>query len=227
MRLLLVEDHEALRDLTRKYLHNRGFAVDAVGSGSEAAAAVSVADYDAVILDLGLPDIDGITLMGRLKAQRKDDVPMLIITARDALQDRVEGLNRGADDYIVKPFELTELEARLRSILRRSRAGLGCCYEAGNLTFSAPNQQAWVAGSPIELTRLESALLEELLRAAGRVIVKDSLEDRLYGFDEVVSKNALEALVSRLRKKLAAAGASVCVDTKRGIGYRLRAADEP
>ena len=221
MRILLVEDQVTLREVTRQFLHDRGFAVDAVERGAEALAAVADTDYDAVNIDLGLPDIDGMKLVSHVQS-RAQKPATLIVTARDALESRVEGLNRGADDYILKPFELVELEARLRSVLRRRNAASDVGHTCGHLMFTPADQQASVAGMPVALTRGEAALLEELLRAAGRTLVRDSLEDRLYGFDDTVSRNALEALVSRLRKKLAASGASVEIETKRGIGYRLR-----
>jgi two-component system, OmpR family, response regulator QseB len=177
--------------------------------------------YDGLILDLGLPDADGMTVLSEARARTAGILPVLLVTARDALEDRVRGLNAGADDYIVKPFELLELEARLRAVLRRpgTRDELALC--CGRLAFDPASRQATVGGVVLDLTRRETDLLEELLRAAERVVVKDVLEDRMYSFGEPVTANALEAAVSRLRKRLASTEAGVRVETKRGIGYRL------
>ena len=147
------------------------------------------------------------------------------MTARDAVDDRVRGLNGGADDYLVKPFALVELEARLRAVLRRPGPRTEAVYTCGSLTFDATSRLAAVSGTVLDLPRRESALLEELLRARGRVVIKDVLEERLYGFDQAVTRNAIEATASRLRRSLAEAGADVRIETKRGIGYRLVAGE--
>ena len=227
MRVLLLEDHKDLREMIGDHLARCGFAVDTFESGREALAAIEVATYDAVVLDLGLPDVDGMDVLAALRTRTGGQLPALIVTARDSLGDRVRGLNAGADDYIVKPFDLVELEARLRTVLRRpgtrSAVTLGC----GRLVFDAASRDAAVDGRSLDLSRREAALLEELLRAGGRVVVKDALEDRLYAFDEPVTTNAIEAAVSRLRRKLAIGRAGVQIDTKRGIGYRLFAGGEP
>jgi two-component system response regulator QseB len=222
MRVLVVEDHRAMRDIITGHLRDRGFAVDAVRSGDEALAATASIGYDAVILDLGLPDMDGMEVLRRLRGGRGAVPPALILTARDRIEARVDGLNAGADDYILKPFDLTELEARLRAVLRRpgGRYEVTDCY--GDLSFDPGSRAAAVAGVEVDLTRREASVLEELIRAAGRIVVRDALEDRLYGFDDDVSGNALEAAVSRLRRKLAAAKSMVRIDASRGIGYRLR-----
>lgn len=227
MRILLLEDHAKLRDMTAGYLMQRGFAVDAVGRGEDALAAAATAVYDAVVLDLGLPDIDGMAVLAALRARTDGCLPALIVTARDSLDARVEGLNAGADDYIVKPFDLVELEARLRTVLRRPGGRAGAVLALGRLSFDTTSREISVGGQVLDVSRRESALLEELMRAGGRVVVKDVLEDRLYGFDEPVTPNALEAAVSRLRSKLAVAAAGVRIDTRRGIGYRLLAEEAP
>jgi two-component system, OmpR family, response regulator QseB len=221
MRVLLVEDHPALREMIASHLARRGFAVDAVPCAKDAYAALAVVAYDGLVLDLGLPDADGMTVLSEARARTAGTLPVLLVTARDALEDRVRGLNAGADDYIVKPFELLELEARLRAVLRRpgTRDELALC--CGRLAFDPASRQATVGGVVLDLTRRETDLLEELLRAAERVVVKDVLEDRMYSFGEPVTANALEAAVSRLRKRLASTEAGVRVETKRGIGYRL------
>ena len=212
-----------MREMISDHLVERGFTVDAVGRAEDAYAALAVASYDALVLDLGLPDADGMQLLKSARACTVRHLPTLIVTARDALDDRTRGLNAGADDYIVKPFELVELEARLRAVLRRPGVREDIVLSYGPLALDTVSREASVRGVLLDLSRREAALLEELLRAAGRIVVKDTLEDRLYALDRSVTDNALEAIVSRLRKKLAAAHASVCIDTKRGVGYRLLA----
>jgi len=212
-----------MREMISDHLVERGFTVDAVGRAEDAYAALAVASYDALVLDLGLPDADGMQLLKEARACTVRHLPTLIVTARDALDDRTRGLNAGADDYIVKPFELVELEARLRAVLRRPGVREDIVLSYGPLALDTVSREASVRGVLLDLSRREAALLEELLRAAGRIVVKDTLEDRLYALDRSVTANALEAIVSRLRKKLAAAHASVRIDTKRGVGYRLLA----
>jgi len=221
LKVLLLEDHVALREIVADHLTQCGFVVDAVQTGDEALAAVATGSYDAMVIDLGLPDIDGMDVLRQVRAHTGDRLPALIVTARDSLQSRLLGLNSGADDYILKPFELAELEARLRAVLRRPGQRGSGIYSFGTLVFDSVARQAFVDGASLELARRELALLEELLRAAGRVVVKDALEDRLYSIDRDVSSNAIEAVVSRLRKKLAAAKAGVGINTMRGIGYRM------
>jgi DNA-binding response OmpR family regulator len=225
MRVLLLEDHAALREMIGDHLAQRGFAIDAFGRGEEAIEAAAVASYDAIILDLGLPDVDGMDVLATIRARSDGALPAVIVSARDAVDDRVRGLNGGADDYLVKPFELVELEARLRAVLRRSGPRTEAVYTCGSLTFDATSRVAAVSETVLALSRRESALLEELLRARGRVVIKDVLEERLYGFDQAVTRNAIEATASRLRRSLAEAGADVRIETKRGIGYRLVAGE--
>ena len=220
MRVLLVEDHRAMREMIAEHLKERGFAVDAVSRGQDAAAAAAVAAVDAVVLDLGLPDVDGLEVLRALRS-RQPQLPAIILTARDSVEDRLLGLNSGADDYLVKPFNLLELEARLRAVLRRAGAVHATTYSLGGVTFDPATRQASAFGRPLELTRREAALLEELMRVPGQVITKDRLEDRLYALEDSGSSNALEAAVSRLRRKLAAAQAALAIETKWGIGYRL------
>jgi two-component system response regulator QseB len=221
VKILLVEDHLAVSGIVADYLRQRGFAVDVVRRADEALAASSVTRYDAVILDLGLPDTDGMHVLHELRRGCTAEIPAIIVSARDGLADRVGGLNGGADDYIVKPFELTELEARLRAVLRRPGPRPHVVYQYGDLSFDPSRQSAAAGNRPLDLTRLEALALEELVRAAGRAVVKDTLEDRLYGFENSGSMNALEAVISRLRRRLAAAGSVVSIESLRGIGYRL------
>ncbi len=225
MKVLLVEDHAAMREMISDHLVERGFIVDAVGRAEDAYAALAVASYDALVLDLGLPDTDGMQLLRKARARTARHLPTLIVTARDALDDRTRGLNAGADDYITKPFELVELEARLRAVLRRPGVRGDIILTYGTLALDTVSRETSVGGIVLDLSRRETALLEELLRAAGRIVVKDTLEDRLYALDRSVTDNALEAIVSRVRKKLAAAHAGVRIDTKRGVGYRLLAGE--
>jgi len=220
MRVLLVEDYDTMRELIVDHLKERGFAVDAVGYGRDAIAAAEAVHLDAVILDLGLPDMDGMQVLHSLRGSHPE-LPVILLTARDGIDDRLSGLNNGADDYMVKPFNILELEARLRAVLRRTGSRRGATYSFGKVVFDTATRQAEVEGIRINLTRREVALLEEFLRVPGRVITKNVLEDRLYAFDDSGSTNALEAVVSRLRRKLAAAEAGLCIETKWGIGYRL------
>ena len=226
MRVLLVEDHGALREMITGHLTRRGFAVDAVPSAAEARVALMVMSYDGLILDLGLPDEDGMAVLSEVRARGAANLPTIIVTARDGLEDRLEGLNAGADDFIVKPFDLLELEARLRAVLRRPGVRGNLTHRCGQLEFDPSSRQANVDGEALDLTRRETDLLEQLLRAGGRIVVKDALEERLYSFGEPVTANALEAAVSRLRKRLANAQAGVRIETKRGIGYCLVAGEE-
>jgi two-component system response regulator QseB len=227
MRVLLIEDHGALRELIAAHLIERGFAIDAVGDAEHARSALAAVAYDAAVVDLGLPDADGIELLAHIRARTAGRLPAIILTARDGVDERVRGLNAGADDYIVKPFDLTELEARLRAVLRRPGIRDNLTYACGTLRFNSSSRDAIVNDVVLDLSRRETDLLEELLRARERVVVKDVLEERLYSFQDSVTGNALEAVVSRLRKKLAGANAGVRLETKRGIGYRLVAGEEP
>ncbi|MEX3010462.1 response regulator transcription factor [Hoeflea sp. TYP-13] len=217
----MVEDHPELHEMISGHLNQRGFTVDAVAFGDEALSAIRTANYALVILDLGLPDMDGLSILAELRTGITQHLPVLILTARDSVSDRVHGLDAGADDYIVKPFDLSELEARLRAVMRRPGVRDNTTYDYAELTFDTISRQASVAGVPLDLSRRETALLEELISAAGRVVVKDVLEERLYGFNEAVTPNAVEAAVSRLRRKFQGTDTNIRIETRRGIGYRL------
>ena len=227
MKVLVVEDHRALRGLLADHLVQAGFAVDAAEDGRTAQALLEVGSYDAMILDLGLPDMDGMALLEKRRDTTNADLPCIILTARDALQSRVAGLNAGADDYMLKPFDLQELEARLRAVLRRPGSRMNTLLRCGNLSFEPQARQMSVDGNPevVRLARREAMLLEELLRIAPRIVIKERVEERLYAFNEPVTLNAIEALVSRLRRKLSAGGANSRIDTVRGLGYRLLSVD--
>jgi two-component system, OmpR family, response regulator QseB len=222
-RVLLVEDRAPLRQLVAAHLRERGFVVDEVGTAGEARDALAVGSYAALVVDLGLPDGDGAELLG---ASGPDALPALVITARDSVGERVAGLNAGADDYLVKPFDLGELEARLRAILRRPGARRGVRLTVGDLVLDTVAREAWVGSESLRLRRRELLLLEALMASAGRIMVRDVLEERLYGFDAAVTPNALEVAMSRLRRALEQAGSRVRLETRRGIGYRLSAGDE-
>ncbi|MCW0234835.1 MAG: response regulator transcription factor [Ferrovibrio sp.] len=220
MRLLLVEDEVQLRDLVQRSLARSGFTVDAVGEVGDAQAALAASRYDVIVLDLGLPDGDGLTLLRELRS-RRDATPVLVLTARDGVDDRVEGLNSGADDYLLKPFAMPELIARLKALLRRPSGALGLVLEAGNISFDTVGRALTIGGKPVSLTPREMALLENLLRRAGRVVPKTYLEERIYGFDDEVTPNSLEVLLHRLRKKLEGSQFSGEIHTVRGVGYLL------
>jgi DNA-binding response OmpR family regulator len=230
VRVLLVEDNPSLTEMMAAFLRERGFAVDAVTTGKQALAALGAASYDAVILDLGLPDMDGMDVLRAVRARNTPHacmLPALILTARDAVGHRVTGLNEGADDYILKPFDLTEFEARLRAVLRRPGARDTPVLQFGDVRFDTGSRTVQVHDEPLDLTRREAALFEELVKKATHIVVRDLLVERLYGLDEDVSANAIEATISRVRRKLASHKAGVRIDTLRGIGYRLSLGSDP
>ncbi len=187
-------------------------------SGQAALAAMAV-PHDAVVLDLGLPDMDGLDV---LSALRDASVPVLILTARDEVESRIEGLDAGADDYILKPFSLPELEARLRAVMRRPGLRQATLLRFGDISFDKPRLSGSVNGKTLTLTRREALVLEALLRSGAQVLVRDALVDDVYGTDGDASANAMEAIISRVRRKLAALGSRVQIEALRGIGYRLR-----
>ena len=223
-RILLVEDNPSLTEMIAAHLRERGFTVDTVGTGAEALASLAAKAYDAAILDLGLPDMDGMDVLRAVRAgdgRRGSMLPALILTARDGVSHRVSGLNEGADDYILKPFDLVEFEARLRAVLRRPGARHAKLLQFGHVRFDTDSRTAQVDDAPLDLTRREAALFEELIRRATQIVVRDLLVERLYGLEEDVSANAMEATISRVRRKLASHKAGVRIETLRGIGYRL------
>ena len=221
MRVLIIEDNARLAGLISHGIAQHGFSGDGVGSIDEAEAALDSVSYDAVILDLGLPDGDGI---GWLRHERpgRSLPPVLILTARDGIGDRVAGLDAGADDYLVKPIEIEELAARLRALLRRPGVRGLPVIRAGKLVFDVAARTARSGDHAIELTRREADLLELLIRRAGAVVRRSTIEEALYRFDEPVTPNAVEAIVSRLRHKLNDADHPDVLITVRGMGYLLR-----
>lgn len=225
MRVLLVEDNLRLSTLVRRGLENEDFTVDGVGTLCDAEAALDTIPYDVVIMDLGLPDGDGLDLLRSLRAGGSH-VPVLVLTARDGVDDRVKGLNAGADDYLLKPFAVEELTARLRALLRRPGGALGSSLRVGNVTFDTSSREVRVGQQLVKISKKEMGVLEQLMRRAGRVVPKETLESKLYGFGDEVSPNSLEANVSRLRKRLIQVDASITIHTLRGIGYLLSDSDE-
>ena len=224
MRILAVEDEKELAILLRDNLAQRGFAADIAGSVAEAEACLEVAPYDVMLLDRRLPDEDGLTLLRRLR-DADVGIGVIVVTARDAIEDRVEGLNMGADDYIVKPFAIEELIARINAILRRPGGSLGRDLRVGDVAYNIATREVRVGEMPVVLPRRELATLELLMRSAGRVVTRDKLLDGLYGFEEEPNSNAVDASVSRLRRHFRDAGSSARIAVIRGVGYMI--ADEP
>jgi len=220
MRLLIIEDERRIADLVAKALRQAGFAVDTAHTLSDADANLRCTTYDAVVLDLGLPDGDGLSVLKETRG-RPESPPVLVLTARDALEDRVAGLDAGADDYLVKPFAMVELVARIKALLRRPGGPLGVRLEAGNLVLDTVGRDVTVAGHAVPLARQEIAILEHLMRRSGRVVPKTVLEDRLYGTGDELESNAIPVHVHHLRRKLADAEATCTIQTVRGIGYFL------
>jgi len=220
VRLLIVEDEGRIAEILKEALTRAGFAVDAVDQCADARDALAVTAYDAAILDLGLPDGDGMGLLGELRSA-ENRTPILILTARDAVEDRVSGLDAGADDYLVKPFATTELIARTKALLRRPGGALGTVLKAGNVTFDTIGRDVRVADAPILLTRREAAVLEHLMRRLGRVVPKAVLEEKLYGIDDELESNAIPVHVHHLRRKLLDNMAAAEIHTIRGVGYLL------
>ena len=219
MRILLVEDNEDLGEAIEKRLRNSGHSVEWVRDGNDVVSAAQGDDFDAVALDLMLPNRDGIGLIAELR-KGKFSAPILVITARSEIDDKVSLLDLGADDYLVKPFDLRELEARLRALIRRTGGQTTSTLGVGNLEMDLAGLNASIDGRALELGRREFRLLEILVTNVGRVVPKERLMNQLFNFDEAVSVNALELHISRLRKKLEAA--NIEIGTVRGVGYVVR-----
>src|ERR1700724_744164 len=220
MRLLLVEDNEELAQLLTQRLQAAGYETDVLTTAAEAQSAVTTTRYAAMVLDLGLPDGDGLSVLREIR-RREDPLPVLVLTARGGLQDRVSGLRSGADDYLVKPFALEELVARLEAQLRRAGPLLGSSLHIANLEFDLRNRQASIDDQPQVLSSRETAVLELLMRTKGRVVSKKQVEDHIFGLSGEVASNAVEVYVHRLRKQLSDKGAKVQIHTIRGVGYLI------
>jgi two-component system, OmpR family, response regulator len=219
MRLLLVEDDVTLGDAVRAYLRSQGHVVDWLTDikGARAAAAEK---FDVILLDWRLPDGSGVDWLRELRAGTEHrQTPILMLTARDGLSDRVEGLDAGADDYLVKPFQLAELAARIRATSRRVAGQAGSTLDHGRISLDPPARSVTVDGAPVDLTATEYALLEALMRRAGRIVSRPMLEELLYGFEGDVASNTVEVHMASLRRKLG----RDAIDTVRGMGYRLKA----
>jgi len=219
MRLLLVEDNRELADWLGKTLRQANYALDVVHDGDDAEHALAVGDYALVILDLSLPKIDGLTLLKRLR-QGGSRVPVIILTANASLDGRVAGLDGGADDYLAKPFEIAELEARIRAIVRRGQDRAAPEVVVGDLTFAGATRQFSINGEPLALTPREHAVLEHLITRVGTTVSKAALSESVFGFDDEADPSAIEIYVHRLRKKLETSSAQIA--TLRGLGYLLR-----
>ena len=216
MRLLLIEDDPMIGRAVQDGLSRAGFTVDWATDGSSGEAAIGNAVYDAVLLDLGLPRVDGLSLLRRLRG-RRDNVPVLIISARDAVSERVSGLNAGADDYLLKPFDLDELVARVRALLRRHAGSAASVMTAGPLSLDPTQRIATLDGQELTLTGKEFALLEALLRRPGAVLSRERLEESIYGWGEEIGSNAIEVHLHNLRRKLG----GPLIKNIRGVGYRI------
>jgi len=216
MRLLLVEDDPMIGEGIRKGLRQDGFAVDWVRDGQAAELAVANDVYELVVLDLGLPRKDGLEVLASLR-RKGNSVPVLVLTARDAVPDRIKGLDSGADDYVVKPFDLDELGARIRALLRRRAGRADSVVEHGKLTVNASTHQATFRGQDLALSAREFAVLEALIERPGAILSRAQLEERLYGWGEEVESNAVEVYIHSLRRKL---GADF-IRNVRGVGYMV------
>lgn len=218
MRIFIVEDDLVLADGLKNSLMQSGYAVDLVNNGDSADQILSYQNFDLILLDLGLPKLSGFEILKRLRA-RKSLTPVLILTANDHISDRVKGLDLGADDYLSKPFELAELEARIRALIRRGQTGGSASLVVGQLILDTANHTATFHDNNLNLSARELAVLEILMSKAGKVVNKEQMLEKLCNFDEDISDNALEVYLHRLRKKLESS--SIQIRTIRGLGYLL------
>jgi two-component system OmpR family response regulator len=218
LRVLLVEDDVMLGDAVARALGQAAHAVDVAHTGEEADHALTCGEYELVILDLGLPRMGGFEVLKRLRG-RRSTVPVIIVTVRDALGDRVQGLDLGADDYLTKPFHLSELEARIRALIRRAHAAASSELVHGRLTLDMSGRRLFGDQQPIDLSARELAVLELLLLRESRVVTKQQIRDHLYGWDDTASSNGVEVFIYRLRRKIEPFG--VDIRTVRGMGYLI------
>ena len=220
MHVLVCEDDELIASGIVAGLSAQGFTVERVASAAAARAMLKAATFDIMVLDLGLPDEDGLKLLQQQRSQGLE-IPVLILTARDSVTNRVDGLQAGADDYLLKPFDLRELAARLQTLLRRVAGRRVNLIEHGQLAYDPSSRETFLAGQPVDLSRREQALLQALLHNKGRVLSSEQLKDSVYGFNDELESNALNVHIHHLRRKLG----NGIVETVRGLGYRLGTAD--
>jgi len=220
MNILLIEDDAVLADGLIHTLSGSGYVVTVATTGSYAQQLLTAQDFDLIVLDLGLPDMDGLELLRKIR-QRKLPLPIMILTARDSVNDRITGIEQGADDYMSKPFDLKELEARIHALIRRCYGGFNDVIVLGKLTLEPRNHRLSVDGQPLALSAREYGVLEILLLQAGKVVSKDRIAQRLAADDDALTDNAVEIYIHRLRKRLESYG--VLIRTVRGLGYLLEA----
>ena len=218
MRILLIEDDEILGEAVRDHVIASGHAVDWFSTVSDAAAAAEVASYGLILLDLRLPDGSGLTFLKKLR-EREDATPVIILTAHDQISDRIEGLNSGADDYLVKPFDLNELSARIHAVARRYGGKPASLLRLPGVVVDQVNRHLTVDDAPVSLSSREWAVLERLLERPGAIVSKDQIEEALYAFGSEIESNTVEVYISRLRKKIG----KERISTMRGVGYSLGA----
>jgi two-component system OmpR family response regulator len=223
MRILLVEDDETLGAAMAQSLTHAGYATDLASNVADALHALSMENYDAIVLDLGLPDRDGYEVVRHLRQHGKS-LPVLILTARDAVEDRVQGLDLGADDYVVKPIAMAELQARLRALIRRSSGASSPRFTIGKLELDTPGKRVYLAGQALDLSAREWSVLEYLATHSRRIISKEQLIQAITAWDQELSGNAIEAYIHRVRAKIE--GSGVVIRTVRGLGYMLEETDD-
>ena len=221
MHVLVCEDDDLIASGIVAGLTAQGFTVERVGTAAAARAMLKAATFDIMVLDLGLPDEDGLKLLQQQRSQGLE-IPVLILTARDSVTNRVDGLQAGADDYLLKPFDLRELAARLQTLLRRMAGRSVNLIEHGRLAYDPSSRETFLGGEPVDLSRREQALLQALLHNKGRVLSSEQLKDSVYGFNDELESNALNVHIHHLRRKLG----NGIVETVRGLGYRLGPADD-
>ena len=218
MRILIVEDDHMLAEAIARGLRQSAHSVQRASTGPEADRVLATSEFDLVLLDLGLPQLDGFEVLKRLRG-RRSHVPVLVLTVRDSVDDRVAGLDLGADDYLTKPFELVELEARVRALIRRANAGASAQLVHGPLRLDTVGRRLYRDEQPVELSARELSVMELLMLREGRVVTKQQMVDHLYGWDDTNTSNSIEVFVYRLRRKLE--GSGVDIRTIRGMGYLI------
>ncbi|MDA0769374.1 MAG: response regulator transcription factor [Chloroflexi bacterium] len=220
MKILVVEDEPGISSFLRQGLTEAGYAVDVAQDGEEGLAFASVSEYDAMVLDIMLPRMDGLTLLRKLRDQ-DDTTPVLMLTARDSLDDRVRGLDVGADDYLVKPFAFPELLARMRALLRRPPLQMDTLLQLGDLELDAARREVTRGGSAVELSPREFSLLEYLMRHPGQVLTRTQIAEHIWNFDYYGGSNVVDVYIGYIRRKIAGGDGSGLIQTVRGVGYRM------